>query len=683
MGISGIFGKAGKAKEKYDKSQEKREAVDKSLFRIGVYGHKGVGKTVFFTVAYASSKHSPDFEIMALGETQEILEEKYNLMRGQGIDMGSGKKIAERRFPPLSTGEQRLNFEIRVGKNKIVPVNSIDYSGELIYIDAKGDIKQNLIDFFKNCECVLFFIDPDAIQNEGERSNRIAAFTDLIGQLSGIEKHLKIPIGLVVSKSDELRGFKSAEQSVLIGSGNGYIRALNFSGFLRGVLKQRKVAGRSDWKDEMELMLNRLESFFKPLLNRTLDYQVFFISSTGNSPDVVSGSDYDKVKVPPEDLRPLGVTEPLKWAISRISAYRRAVVYKSVLKWSFLIIALIIDIMAFGHFYNYLKVKDLQRKIESTYREESGANSRIAGYYRNYSNNIIIRNFFGEYSKKAMAESIYYSKLGNRQAQKSQQEQIGQMMAQTESDFSSLGLFKADTIRYDSARVALETKIKSVDSAAALLNDAGLKAEIGGRLAKVKLGLERAPTGGEISQTQKLSDRYDIVLANFRDNLSMQDYDYLLNKEKFPAFLKTFKDSLAANCTDNPQAAEYMRAIQNYLSSIGQFDNGLAIPFRVEGADGGESGYSIFFSGAFGIPAGDITSNTAGVQIRVPIVPLEGKKFTLTVRQSGRNIDSCQIDPGYGILKLNKNIVFADPNIKIRLVFDLNRDFFPVFANKL
>jgi hypothetical protein len=207
MGMPGIFKKAGKLKKKADQKAEKGEQVDHSIFRIGVYGHKGVGKTVFFTIAYIDSKRSPDFEIMALGETQEILEEKYNLMRGQGMDLATGHKIAGRRFPPLSTGEQRLNFEVRTGRNTIIPINTIDYSGELIYIDARGDLKQNLIDFFKECECILFFIDPDAIKNEGERSNRVAAFTDLISQLSGPEKRLKIPVGLVVSKADELPGF--------------------------------------------------------------------------------------------------------------------------------------------------------------------------------------------------------------------------------------------------------------------------------------------------------------------------------------------------------------------------------------------------------------------------------------------------------------------------------------------
>ncbi len=688
MGILGMFKKVGQAKKKVDKKQEGAEPVDKSLFRIGVYGHKGVGKTVFFTIAYVSSKHSPEFEIMALGETQEILEEKYNLMRGQGMDLGTGKRITARRFPPLSTGEQRLNFEVRVGKNTLVPVNTIDYSGELIYIDARGDIKQNLLDFFKNCECVLFFIDPDAIANEGERSNRVAAFTDLIGQLSGLEKRLKIPVGLVVSKSDELPGFKSADQSVLIGTGSGYIRALNFSGFLRGVLKQRTIVGRPDWKGEIESMLNRLESFFKPLLNRTMDYQMFFISSTGNSPEIISDPSCDKIKVPPEDLRPLGVSQPLRWAISRIQSYRRATVYKAVLKWVLIIVALLIDLVAFGHIYNQLKIKTLHREIANVSRPVPGANNEIAKLYKDYGNNIIVRTFFSSFSQAAMDEYKYFSTIGSHQAQKDQQDKLKQKIDETSRNLAGLGALKSDTAKYDAALLAIQARLDSLSTMTVAILDAGVKAQMNGQIASMKQQLQSAPTGGEISAAENLRDKYEALRKEFGENLAARNFDYLLGgaPDQFPAKLKAFKDGELAADPDNQLAANYSRFIQNYLNAIAtNFETGVLIPFTVQGAEGGEGGYSIIFEGASEAPRGDIDASRADLQFRVPVISTQ--QFTIGVRRSGQEnviLEKYPVNAGYSILKLSgQRIKFVDPTINIQLVFDLGAHFYPIFKDKL
>ncbi|HBC46667.1 MAG TPA: hypothetical protein DCZ43_06445 [candidate division Zixibacteria bacterium] len=682
MGIPGIFKQAGKLKKKTDQQAQKGEQVDHSIFRIGVYGHKGVGKTVFFTIAYMDSKRSPDFEIMALGETQEILEEKYNLMRGQGMDIATGQKISTRRFPPLSTGEQKLDFEVRTGRNTIIPINTIDYSGELIYIDARGDLKQNLIDFFKGCECILFFIDPDAIQNEGERSNRVAAFTDLISQLSGFEKRLKIPVGLVVSKADELPGFKSAEQSILINKGNGYIRALNFSGFLRGVLKQRVLANRPDWKNELEQMLNRLESFFKPLLNRTLDYQVFFISSTGNAPQVITDPKGDRVKVPPEDLRPLGVSQPLMWAIQRIAAYRRAAAFKNVLKWTLLVVALVVDLVAFGQFYNQLKVKNLKSLVENESRDVPGAGTNIAKHYDNYANNIIIKTFFGDFSKLAQAESKYYRSIGDRQTQKDQQDKFGKMLTEIDRAIAGLGAVSSDSAKFDAAKLAIQDQLGKADTLANSFQGT-TKTDMIAQINLRRDKLKSVPSGGAMVAAQNLRDQYETFRKDFLDNLAIQNYDYLLGMgpDQFPTKLKTFKDSVLGAEPDNTAAVNYSHFIQTYLNAVSAFETGVLVPFRVEGATGGEGGYSLFFNGAKEAPEGEVISSGTGLQFRLPIT----QQFNIDVHKGGKpTSQSYPVGIGYTILKLNnQRIKFVDPNINIRLIFDLERSFLPLFKDKL
>jgi hypothetical protein len=683
MGLSGIFKKAGQVKKKTEQAGDKGEKPDKSLYRIGVYGHKGVGKTVFFTIVYAFSKKQEDFEIMALGETQEILEEKFNLMRGKGMDLKTGQAIDSRRFPPLSTGEQKLDFEVRVGENTIVPVTTMDYSGELIYIDTRGELKQSLIDFFKNCECVLFFIDPEGLGNEAERSNRIAAFTDLIAQLSGRDKRLKMPVGLVITKSDELASFKSAEQSVVIGMGNGYIRALNFAGFLRGVLKQRHVASRPEWKNELELILNRLESFFKPLLNRTMDFQVFFVSSTGNSPDIIADPSGDKIKVPPQDLRPLGVSFPLRWAIRRISSYRQSIIHRTILKWTFLIVALIINLVALVNIYNGIKIRSLIWDIKNIGGAYSEVNKAIADRYEKYANNIIIKLFFREFSSKTLAEAKYFRTIGANQAHSELEKQFKAII--TTLDNKIAGLNVQDTTAYNKELLSVDSLFMKADQIAQSVSDQSLKKTMSDQISIRKQRRTDLPTSANLAARQSLTNDYQQLVRDFRDRLAMLDYDYLLNKDKFPATLQAFKDSKLAPLVNDPTAASYSRKITAYLDGVTTIERGtILIPFKIIGADGGQSGYTISFVGAQAqeFSPGDLESSRTDLQVRVPV---KSQNVQIVLSKAGTPVPGgvYPINPGYHILTLNgQKIPFVDKNINIQLIFDL-AEFHSYFKDKL
>jgi hypothetical protein len=127
-----------------------------------------------------------------------------------------------------------------------------------------------------------------------------------------------MPVGLVITKSDELASFKSAEQSVVIGMGNGYIRALNFAGFLRGVLKQRHVASRPEWKNELELILNR-SIFLQAPAKPTRTFRCFSCRQPAQ-PDISGTLLEIKLKFPPK-TKAACVSFPLRWAIRRISSY--------------------------------------------------------------------------------------------------------------------------------------------------------------------------------------------------------------------------------------------------------------------------------------------------------------------------------------------------------------------------
>jgi hypothetical protein len=680
MGLLSLFKKAGKIKKKADQREEKKEPVDQSVFRIGIYGHKGVGKTVFFTIVYSFSKKTADFEMMALGETQEILEEKYNIMKGKGIDLDTGEKISERRFPPLSTSEQRLNFEVKIGKGKVIPVNTIDYSGELVYIDARGEIKQNLIDYFKKCECVLFFIDPEAIRGEGERSNRISSFTDLIDKLSGVEKKLKIPIGLVITKADELPGFKSSEQSTLIGRGAGYIRALNFAGFLRGVLKQKNISSRPDWKSEIELMLNRLESFFKPLINRTMDYQVFYISSTGNSPEIAVDETGDKIKIPPTEIRPLGVAQPLKWTISRISCYRRALAYTNILKWAFLIVLLVVDLIAFSHIYNQMKVRSLFREISQVVRRDAESNKDIGRIYKKYANNFMVSSMFSDFSEKALEQYTYFTTVGSDQASVELDNKIRQHFRSIDQKIEAISGVKGDTAQYNSMLSDIKNELALLDSLAGELTDSNRREEIKRRIINKQKEIESIPAAAEVSQAQELTKEYDKLKKEFYDYFKIEDYDYLLG-DTFIGKLQEFKDKIS----DDPSLRRYAANIQSYLAGVSRIQNGITIPLRISGASGGEAGYSIGFVSASGkpsgIPHGIKDERSADITIRVPITESD---ISINLYDGATNDikESFPIRPGYSILSLDGERIPFTRSVDVRLEFDL-ANFYAHFKDML
>jgi hypothetical protein len=93
LGFLRYFKKAAKLKGKVKRPGEPAEQIDRSIYRIGIFGHKDTGKTVFLTSAYAFSKDSSELQLLAMGETQVYLEENFNLMKGTGDDHITGEKI--------------------------------------------------------------------------------------------------------------------------------------------------------------------------------------------------------------------------------------------------------------------------------------------------------------------------------------------------------------------------------------------------------------------------------------------------------------------------------------------------------------------------------------------------------------------------------------------------------------
>jgi len=108
----------------------------------------------------------------------------------------------------------------------------------------------------------------------------------------------------------------------------------------------------------------------------------------------------------------------------------------------------------------------------------------------------------------------------------------------------------------------------------------------------------------------------------------------------------------------------------------------ILIPFKIIGADGGPSGYTISFGGAQEFSPGDLESSRTDLQLRVPVA---SPAVQIILAKAGAPVPggAFPIKPGYHILTLNgQRIPFVDKNINIQFIFDLS-NFHSYFKDKL
>jgi len=668
------FKKATKLTGKAKQPGERGEPIDKSIYRIGLFGHSDVGKTVFLTSVYAFSKDSPNLQLMAMGDTQAYLEENFNLMQGKGSDQITRQKIDARKFPGATSTEKKLNFSAQIGKTVNVTLETIDYSGQNLYIDSASGIPPELLDFYQICDCILFLIEPDAINSEGELTRRVASFTQLIKQLAGPLKKLKIPIGLVITKADELPGFKSGLQSTLISGGFGYIKAQRFNDFLNGIVKQQYLVEYPEWKKTLRAVLGRFQSFFNPLIKSTLDYQVFFVSSTGNPPQVIGNEPGNLSKTPPADFRPLGVSQPLEWALKRIRACRRAVILNVIFKWFVFISLFLVMMTSLVNVYNIKKIDSLVDSISNLRLDKLEAYSDLATAFNSYSNNFLIKLFFNDFSQVANEKYSHFSGVSGDDWVKVR---FDQFELAKDSAASLLRIAKepgSDTVSYKAALSALKNLLSKAEELERSIKTQGYStAWMTNDLKSWRDALTGMPSAGEHSNVSKLIDEYAELKRDFIANLNNKNYMYLLDtadKDQFPAKLAELKVKLD-EFAQMPGVDKYKQNIESYLNLAAQLERkGDYIYFTVSGADPGTNGYYITFESQPGFPEGAIDA-TSRERIRIPAQnDIEINLFDVNKAVA---VDNCIIPGGYEILSWNnKKLCFNKQSLNVKLLFDLN-----------
>ncbi len=297
--------------------------------RIGIYGHANSGKTVYFTVLNEECKIAKDLQISVIDNATagEFLS-NYRMIWGLASGATGGGTVVDMRgdkkFPEPTISDKILKFNAILDHKKRVSVVTYDYSGRSVSIRERTEQTDKVIDFMSGCHGLLFFYDPKTLAAEMQSQEHVASFVSMLERLMPLNKRrLPIPIALVVTKADILPGFKGEEQIVLIRAEDESFVSEDFELFLDKVLTSNNIAANTVWAGTVREILIRLKDFLKVVTGRTLDFQIFFTSNTGEAPEKIGTDVGRSLYAPPAKIRPIGIREPFYWILKSIMRSRK------------------------------------------------------------------------------------------------------------------------------------------------------------------------------------------------------------------------------------------------------------------------------------------------------------------------------------------------------------------------
>jgi hypothetical protein len=332
-----IFKKGAKAASKHKGKKGTVAAVQwPAGIRIGIFGHQNSGKTVYLTVLNEESKISKELQISVTDNATagEFLN-NYRQIWGLGTSADSGTVVdmhGERKFPDSTKAEKVLQFTAILNRTHKIPVVTYDYNGEAVSIAKQSELSDKVFDFMTGCDGILFFFDPKILGAEIEIQSHAASFVNMLEQIAPLSSRMPIPVGLVVTKADILPGFTGESQTVLVGAEDEQFFSDDFEIFLEKVLNSNRIASNAQWAGSVRNILVKLREFLRVVVGRTLNFQIFFISNTGDTPEKIGVDVGRSVYMPPSKIRPSGVKEPFAWILGAIMKNRRLTKLRSVTK---------------------------------------------------------------------------------------------------------------------------------------------------------------------------------------------------------------------------------------------------------------------------------------------------------------------------------------------------------------
>lgn len=424
------FGMKGAKKAKKAGGAKGGEAVVSKWppgIKVGVFGHENSGKSVFFTILYRECKIAKNIQISVTDKatSYEFLS-NYRAIWGIAPAGQTGTivdKKTERKFPDPTEKDSLLQFTAILDRKDKIPVVTYDYNGKALSISEQVESTEKVIDFMTAADGLLFFFDPKIMGAELEIQARVSAFINMLERIAPLKSPLPIPVGLVITKADTLPGFKGEDQCVLIRPEDEQFIAEDFEFFLEKALGGANVAADSEWAGTVRNILVKLREFLRVVVGRTLNFQIFFTSNTGNKPEKIGTDVGRSVYSPPEKITPCGVKEPFYWILQSIMRNRKIGVLRKITK--FTAAASLIWIVLFSlpfmiHFGVLLsKPARIERSVLKSvdYNHLNTSESQRGEIYRNYdryARSWLVRTFFPGYrvAGNRMAEVYKNFNLG-------------------------------------------------------------------------------------------------------------------------------------------------------------------------------------------------------------------------------------------------------------------------------
>jgi len=413
-----------------------------SGIRIGIYGHSNSGKTVYYTVLNEECKISKKLQISVTDNATagEFLA-NYRSLWGLGTASGAGTVVdlrGERKFPDPTAIDKILLFNAIADRTKKVAVVAYDYSGRAVSISDRDATADKVADFMTGCDGLLFFFDPKVMGAELECQAHVASFVNMLEKLAPLHARLPIPISLVITKSDILPGFSGDTQVRLIKPEDEYIVSEDFELFLEKVLASPQIAGNAAWSGTVRNVLVKLKDFLRVVVGRTLDFQVFFVSSTGQQPEKI-GSDIGRsIYAPPPRMQPVGVQEPFYWLLNSIIRNRRISKFRTIAHF-ISVISLIWIILFSIPFLYHLKIllpqtfrverRVLEPHKGSIFGTSDNERRDIMKAYDSYTRSLTVRWFFSDFQGPSKRIYEVYKQYNEGQDIKNLEKWIGRFCA--------------------------------------------------------------------------------------------------------------------------------------------------------------------------------------------------------------------------------------------------------------
>jgi hypothetical protein len=223
---------------------------------------------------------------------------------------------------------------------------------------------------------------------------------------------------LVITKADVLPGFTGDSQTVLVRPEDEQFFSDEFEVFLEKVLASNRIASNSEWAGSVRTVLVKTKEFLKIVVRRTLDFQVFFLSCTGQSPEKIGTDVGRSIYKPPRIIRPVGLQEPFYWMLKSVLRNRSITKFRKFTKFVVGVSILWIAIFSLPHLFNFAFLLPQATRTEdnilkghngqylNTVKEER---SLISGRYSRYSRSKTVRWLFPKFEPVAKAIAKDYA----------------------------------------------------------------------------------------------------------------------------------------------------------------------------------------------------------------------------------------------------------------------------------